>query len=305
MSNLIQYIIQDDPEEELKKKQSQTLLSIELSSRQDTDKNYKFNSRHLLENDFSHLQSKPAPTAQSYLSQVLAKNVAKERNKVSSALSPKPIGNDAASYKIAQNTKGNVVNDTNIQSIKKNTDNNFDRVFNRTLGEEGGYEDSPQKIDTATNMGIQQATLMRFKKKHPELAQGFPEQVKNLTHEQGRLIALKDYYEHYRIGEIKSPDLQETMFDSFFNHSPKAPALWVQRAINQNTKRHVDEDGVFGSETINAMNQLSEDEIIKVNNAILKQRLEDHEREKKTNPNPYYEEYTVGLPARFKRFEIK
>ena len=122
MSNLIQYIIQDDPEEELKKKQSQTLLSRELSSRQDTDKNYKFNSRHLLENDFSHLQSKPAPTAQSYLSQALAKNVAKEGNKVSSALSPKSIGNDAASYKIAQNNKGNTENDANISSIKKNTD---------------------------------------------------------------------------------------------------------------------------------------------------------------------------------------
>lgn len=55
MSNLIQYIIQDDPEEELRKKQSQTLLSREHSSRQDTDKNYKFNSRHLLENNFNSL----------------------------------------------------------------------------------------------------------------------------------------------------------------------------------------------------------------------------------------------------------
>ena len=118
MSNLIQYIIQDDPEEELKKKQSQTLLSRELSSRQDTDKNYKFNSRHLLENDFSRLQSKPATTAHSYLSQALAKNVAKEGNKESSALSPKPIGNNSASYKIAQNTKENVVNDANIPSGK-------------------------------------------------------------------------------------------------------------------------------------------------------------------------------------------
>jgi len=76
----------------------------------------------LLENDFSHLQSKPAPTARSYLSQALAKNVATEGNKVSSALSPKPIGNDALSYKIAQNNKGNTENDANISSIKKNTD---------------------------------------------------------------------------------------------------------------------------------------------------------------------------------------
>ncbi len=76
----------------------------------------------MLENDFSHLQSKPAPTARSYLSQALAKNVATEGNKVSSALSPKPIGNDALSYKIAQNNKGNTENDANISSIKKNTD---------------------------------------------------------------------------------------------------------------------------------------------------------------------------------------
>ena len=217
-----------------------------------------------------------------------------------SALFPKSMANDNMSYKVAQN---NLSNKTDASTGYYDED--FYRVFNKTLGEEGGYEDNPNKIDTATNMGFQQAALVRFKQKHPKLSQGFPDHVKNLTREQGKIIALKDYYEHYRIGEIKSPDLQETMFDSFFNHSPKAPALWVQRAINQNTKRHVDEDGVFGSETINAMNQLSEDEIIKVNNAILKQRLEDHEREKKTNPNPYYEEYTVGLPARFKRFEIK
>ncbi len=181
----------------------------------------------------------------------------------------------------------------------------FNRVFNKTLGEEGGYEDRPNKIDTATNMGFQQETLVRFKNKHPELAQGFPEHVKNLTREQGKIIALKDYYEPYRIGEIQSPALQESMFDSFFNHSPTASALWAQRAINQNTNMRVKEDRVFGSETINALNKLSEDEIIKVNNAILKQRLEDYEQEKKTNPNPHYEEYTVGLPDRFNRFKIK
>ena len=48
--------------------------------------------------------------------------MATEGNKVSSALSPKPIGNDALSYKIAQNNKGNTENDANISSIKKNTD---------------------------------------------------------------------------------------------------------------------------------------------------------------------------------------
>ena len=56
MSNLIQYIIQDDPEQGMKKKQSQSLLSREGSSQEDIGKNYKFSSRHLLENDFSYLK---------------------------------------------------------------------------------------------------------------------------------------------------------------------------------------------------------------------------------------------------------
>ena len=117
MSNLIQYIIQEDPEEEMKKKQSQSLLSRESSSQEDIGKNYKFSSRHLLENDFSHLNSKQAPTARSYLSQALTNSMATGGNKVSSALSPKPIGNDNASYKVAQNAKGNVA--SNIPMLKK------------------------------------------------------------------------------------------------------------------------------------------------------------------------------------------
>ena len=46
-------------------------------------------------------------------------------------------------------------------------------------------------------------------------------------------------------------------------------------------------------------------EVIDVNNAIVDMRLEDHEKEKKTNTNPYYRNYTKGLPDRFERFRIK
>ena len=107
----------------------------------------------MLENDFSHLQSKPAPTARSYLSQALAKNVAKEGNKVSSALSTKPIGNDAASYKIAQNTKGNEVNDAN--SYKLGTlsgeaeSNNGKNIFNNCNADKtGGCSYGTYQIET-------------------------------------------------------------------------------------------------------------------------------------------------------------
>ena len=196
MSNLIQYIIQDDPEEELKKKQSQTLLSRELSSRQDTDKNYKFNSRHLLENDFSHLQSKPAPTARSYLSQALAKNMAKEGNKVSSALSPKPIGNGGASYKIAQNDKGNIANDAKANNIDYSlygkdfdkkaidemlNDKRFNDIMNsRVKINEGEYINHPNDRGGETKFGIS-------KRWYPN------EDIKNLTRERTDMILFRDY----------------------------------------------------------------------------------------------------------------
>lgn len=39
---------------------------------------------------------------------------------------------------------------------KDNTHEIFNRVFHKTLGEEGGYEDRRNKIDAPTNMGIRQ-----------------------------------------------------------------------------------------------------------------------------------------------------
>ena len=56
---------------------------------------------------------------------------------------------------------------------------------------------------------------------------------------------------------------------------------------------------------INAMNSLSWEEVVKVNNSILDMRQADYESEKKTNKNPHYKGYTKGLPDRFEKFRIK
>ena len=205
----------------------------------------------------------------------------------------------------AQTLSSNTITDITTSTQHNSQDAIFDRVFNRTLEEEGGYEDRATHIDTPTNMGFQQSTLDRFKSAHPDLAQGYPSNIRHLTYEQGKQIARKDSFDKYRIGEIQNQHLQETMFDSFFNHSPQAPAYWAQRAINQNSNMRIKEDGILGSQTIKALNNLSQDEIIKVNNAIIDQRQADHEREKRTNPNLNYNNYTKGLPNRFNRFRIK
>ena len=214
-----------------------------------------------------------------------------------------PIGDRSTLKQYANNQLSSMQSDVSVgNSIDKEI---FERVLNRTLKEEGGYEDRENMIDTPTNMGIQQKTLDTFKLNYPDISQNYPDNVKNLTYNQAKKIAKLIYFDKYRIKEIKHKPLQELMFDSFFNHSPSAPAIWAQRAINKHTSMTVTVDGVMGTETITALNKLSKEEVIKVNNAIVDMRLDDYKKEKKTNKNPYYKNYTKGLPARFESFIIK
>lgn len=181
----------------------------------------------------------------------------------------------------------------------------FQRVLKRTSGEEGGYEDRKSRIETPTNMGIRQDTLERFKQKHPDLSSSYPFHVKDINKEQAAQIYRKDYFEPYGIGDIKHKALQETMFDSFVNHSPKEPALWAQRAINNNTNIKVEEDGIFGPKTRSALNYLdNDDDVKKVNNYILDERLRALEKQKSAQ-GIEFKNRTVGIPNRIERFRIK
>ena len=208
--------------------------------------------------------------------------------------------------KYAQNNLPNIAHDISYISNNQNSqDEIFHRVLRKTFAEEGGYENRANRIDAPTNMGIRQDSLDRFKRAHPDISLDYPNNVRELTYPQAMEIARKDYFDKYRISEIHSQPLQETMFDSFFNHSPTAPAFWAQRAINQNTNMNISEDGIFGSETIEAINNLSPQEIINVNNAIIDQRYNDYERQLRDNSNPNYVNYSHGLPRRFERFRIQ
>ena len=277
MSNLIQYIVQDDPEEELKKKQSQTLLSRELSSRQDTDKNYKFNSRHLLENDFSHLQSKPAPTARSYLSQALAKNVVKEGNKLSSALSPKPIGNDAASYKIAQNTKGNEVNDVANRVTFKDVYWGDGRRTN-THQIEGGYNNNrANDRGGPTNFAVTQNTLNEYNNWKSSLRTGFnfPKDVKDLKPEQARQILDERFYQAYNIKAIQNAMIARNVFDAEINQGTRA-GKWLAEIANEYFGTNYPQNMVISPQLAEKINQLPEPDAIKINNAYIKKRMKEY-----------------------------
>ena len=113
-------------------KYSTSWAPIQKQSQEDKYKGYKFSSKNLLENSFNSLTSNKSSqnkdegsfmsgisnifnniksdtksSSKASLPQSIAKTAAEESSKIGTVLSPKPIGNDAASYKIAQNNKGN------------------------------------------------------------------------------------------------------------------------------------------------------------------------------------------------------
>ena len=153
MSNLIRYIIQEGPEKQMKKneldyaKYSTSWAPIQKQSQEDKYKGYKFSSKNLLENSFNSLTSNKSSqskdegsfmggisnifnniksdtksSSNTHLPQSIAKTAAEESSKIGNVLSPKSIGNDNASYKIAQNNKPNIANDAKIPTNKDLSD---------------------------------------------------------------------------------------------------------------------------------------------------------------------------------------
>ena len=65
MSNLIQYIIQEDPEEERRRQEERDKGSVLMSNKSAENKpeqDYKYSPNNLLENDFSPKSLEPKPT---------------------------------------------------------------------------------------------------------------------------------------------------------------------------------------------------------------------------------------------------
>lgn len=154
-------------------------------------------------------------------------------------------------------------------------------------------------------MGVIQSTLNNFKRAHPDLSSSYPNHVKELTREQAAQIYRKDFFEPYHIGDIKHKALQETLFDSFVNHSPKDPSNWTRDAIHKNTNIKVDENGLLSHRTVSALNYIDDEETIKkVNNDILDRRLNDL-RKKQEELGDGFRKQTVGIPNRIERFRIK
>ncbi len=95
-----------------------------------------------ISNIFDNIKSDTKSSSNASLPQSIAKTTAEESSKIGTVLSPKPIGNDNASYKITQNNKENMVNDASSYRLGtlsgEAESNNGKNIFNNCNADKTG-----------------------------------------------------------------------------------------------------------------------------------------------------------------------
>ena len=141
--------------------------------------------------------------------------------------------NDRANHAIdAQKRKGKL--SSSFEKAKKiglyKDDDKFNLLVNTVFNEEGGYEDSPKKIDQPTNMGIIQSTLSNFNKKHSDLQ--ISSSLKELSSDEAKLIYKLDFYDHYHIESINDFDTSKVVMHMFVMLTPDSALNLLHQSLN-------------------------------------------------------------------------
>lgn len=119
---------------------------------------------------------------------------------------------------------------------------NFDTVFNRSLGHEGGYTNDPHDPGGETNWGIS-------KRSYPNLI------IKELTREDAYNIYNQDFWK--RLNADALPDsIAFQLFDFAINSGIETAIRYFQRALG------IADDGFWGPVSQKAMLDATETDII-------------------------------------------
>ena len=220
---------------------------------------------------------------------------------ISSILSPKPLGNDANSYQLAQNIIPNTASDVG-NLVKPNII--FDDVYYSELGEdgnvvykgtnhhEGGYSDRLNDLGGPTNYGVTQDSLNEYNNWNSPLRTGFnfPIDVEKLTPKQAKQIMDEMYYQRYNINKLQNLKLARNTFDAEVNQGTDAGKM-LSRAMNEfygyqkgDSPKYFYENQVLNDTLANAVNKLTTEEAIKVNDILTKLRMEKYFQSVDKNP---------------------
>ncbi|AUR83666.1 lysozyme-like domain protein [Vibrio phage 1.038.O._10N.286.51.C2] len=131
---------------------------------------------------------------------------------------------------------------------------NFDTVFDRVIGHEGGFSDNPKDPGNWTGGKVGVGELKGTK--YGIAANTYQTiDIKNLTEKQARAIYYEDWWQALEMDRF-SPAMQFQMFDAAFNHGMYNASRIFQRAVGSK------DDGIIGRNTLSAAGKLSENDVL-------------------------------------------
>lgn len=138
-------------------------------------------------------------------------------------------------------------------------DERFLKFVDNVLITEGGYVDDPRDPGGETKFGIS-------KRRYPAL------DIKNLTRDEAVNLYYTDFWAMYSYGKIKDDRIAEKVFSLCVNMGAATAHTLLQIAVNSaylQMKRQgwegfasIHVDGIIGAETIDAINQFSDPQLI-------------------------------------------
>lgn len=134
-------------------------------------------------------------------------------------------------------------------------------VLDNIIRREGGYVFHSEDKGGATNYGITQVTLGKWRKLGREAT---PQEVKNLTEKEAREIYTQLYIKVPGFDKIKDEKLREHAIDIGVNSGYTRSISWIQEAVGQIP------DGILGPKTLAALDECDIDTVRK---NVIKARL--------------------------------
>lgn len=124
----------------------------------------------------------------------------------------------------------------------------FDKIFSYMLFVEGGYSNDKNDKGGETTWGVTKDEARR---------NGYNGSMKNLTKDFAKKILEKDYYLKNRLNEVKNDKVALSICDWSFN-SGRWATKKAQVTLNSYFGYDLVVDGIFGSKTIKALNEVEE-----------------------------------------------
>ena len=130
----------------------------------------------------------------------------------------------------------------------------FNKVFDRVIGHEGGFQADPQDRGNWTSGVIGNGELKGTK--FGLAAMTYPHlDIKNLTVQAAKAIYFEDWWLELNMDKYP-PALAYQMFDASINHGSGRAIQFLQRAVG--TK----DDGILGPKTMAAMSKIQNDDLL-------------------------------------------